>query len=113
MRTVSPFIVSLFSNDEVLAVNQDALGQQGWRAKQDGAKEVWVKPLADKTLAVAFFNRGDQAADVSVQWSDLRLNGPQTVRDLWRQRDMGVQESAYSVPVAPHSAELFKVSSRK
>jgi alpha-galactosidase len=109
MPKMSPFIVSLFSNDEVLAVNQDALGKQGWRALQDGKTEVWMKPLAGGALAVAFFNRGDSPADVSVQWSDLKLTGPQTLRDLWRQKDIGTQATGYTINVAPHGAELFKV----
>jgi alpha-galactosidase len=113
MTRMSPLIVSLFSNDEVLAVNQDALGRQGWRARQNGKTEVWMKPLADGSLAVAFFNRGDIPANVSVQWPDLRLAGPQALRDLWRQKDLGIQQTGYSVNVAPHGAELFKVQAAK
>jgi alpha-galactosidase len=109
MPKMTPFTVSLFSNDEVLAVNQDALGKQGWRARQDGKTEVWMKPLADGSLAVAFFNRDNAPSLVSVNWSDLKLTGPQSVRDLWRQKDIGVQAAGYSVSVAPHGAELFKV----
>jgi len=112
MPRMSPFIVSLFSDDEVLAVNQDALGKQGWRAKLSGQQEVWMKPLADGSLAVAFFNRADAPADVSVQWSDLHLSGPQSLRDLWRQKDAGIQETGYSINVAPHGAELFKVAKK-
>ena len=110
MTKMSPFIVSVFSNDEVLAVDQDALGKQGWRAKQNGQAEVWMKPLEDGSLAAAFFNRGDVAANVAVQWSELKLTGPQTVRDLWRQKDLGIQASGYSLDVAPHGAELFKIT---
>ncbi|MGA3172422.1 MAG: putative Ig domain-containing protein [Chthoniobacteraceae bacterium] len=110
MPRMSPFIVSLFSNDEVLAVNQDALGKQGWRAKQDGPAEVWMKPLADGSLALAFFNRGEAPSPVSINWSDLKLKGSQNVRDLWRQKDIGAQPAGYTVNVAPHGAELFKVS---
>jgi alpha-galactosidase len=113
MPKMSPFIVSIFSNDEVLAVSQDTLGRQGWRVHQSGSTEVWEKPLADGSLAVAFFNRGDAPADVSVQWSDLNLSGPQSMRDLWRQKDAGVQQSGYSVNVAAHGAELFKVQPRR
>jgi alpha-galactosidase len=110
MTQMSPFTVSVFSNDEVLAVDQDALGKQGWRAKQNGPAEVWMKPLEDGSLAVAFFNRGEVAANVAVQWSELKLTGAQTVRDLWRQKDLGIQASGYSLEVAPHGAELFKVA---
>jgi alpha-galactosidase len=113
MPKMSPFIVSLFSNDEVLSVSQDALGKQGWRATQNGQTEVWMKPLADGALAVAFFNRGDSPADVSVKWADLKLSGPQSLRDLWRQKEIGAQASGYTVNVASHGAELFKVESQK
>jgi hypothetical protein len=113
MPKMSPFIVSLFSNDEVLSVNQDALGRQGWRARQDGQTEVWMKPLEGGALAVAFFNRGETAADVAIRWSDLKLTGPQTVRDLWRQKDAGAQDTGYTVNVAPHGAELFKVQAQE
>jgi len=110
MTQMSPFVVSVFSNDEVLAVDQDALGKQGWRAKQNGPTEVWMKPLENGSLAVAFFNRGNVAANVAIQWSELKLTGPQTVRDLWRQKDLGIQASGYSLEVASHGAELFKIA---
>ncbi|HEX4085544.1 MAG TPA: putative Ig domain-containing protein [Chthoniobacteraceae bacterium] len=110
MTKMTPFVRSLFTNDEVLAVNQDTLGKQGWRAKRQGAAEVWMKPLADGSTAVAFFNRGDSPAAVSVQWTDLKLAGPLSLRDLWRQKDLGSQAAGYSVQVAPHGAELFRVS---
>ena len=113
MTRMSPLIVSIFSNDEVLAVSQDALGRQGWRAKQAGRQEVWIKPLADGSMAVAFFNRADSPADVAVQWSDLNLTGPQSLRDLWRQKDAGLQQTGYSIQVAPHGAELFKATPEK
>lgn len=113
MTRMTPFTISLFSNDEVLAVNQDRLGKQGDRVKQDGTSEVWTKPLADGALAVAFFNRGEVAADISVSWSELGLNGKQSVRDLWREKDLGTADTSYSVNVARHGAELFKISPAK
>ncbi len=106
---MTPFIASLLSNDEVLAIDQDSLGKQGWRAKEDGRNEVWMKPLEGGDVAVAFFNRGLEPADVSVQWSELKLRGPQAVRDLWRQKEIGVEKSGYTVQVAPHGAELFRL----
>jgi alpha-galactosidase len=109
MPKMSAFTVSLFSNDEVLAVNQDALGKQGYRVTQNGTTEVWVKPLEDGSTAVALFNRGETPADVSVAWADLKLTGKQTVRDLWRQKDLGAFDTGYKINVAPHGAELVRV----
>ena len=108
MTKMTPLTLSILGNDEVIAVDQDALGKQGWRVKQEAGKEVWIKPLEDGSIAVAFFNRGESPAEISVTWSDLSLKGPQKVRDLWRQKDLGLQESGCSVKVAPHGAELYK-----
>jgi alpha-galactosidase len=105
---MSPFIVSLFSNDEVLAVSQDSLGKQGTRIKQDGKTEVWVKPLDDGSFAIAFFNRGEAAADVTMSSKELGP-GKQIVRDLWRQKDLGKVDDHFSVNVAPHGAELMRI----
>ncbi len=100
MPKMSPFTISLFSNDEVLAVDQDSLGKQGYRVKQDGAKEVWMKPLEDGSLAVGFFNRGEAAADVSITWNELGLRNSQLVRDLWRQKNLG--SSTLSILLTSH-----------
>jgi len=110
MTKMDDLVASIFSNDEVLGVNQDSLGKQGWRAKQDGQTEVWMKPLADGNLAVAFFNRGETPAKVSVSREDLKLQGVKKVRDLWRQKDAGTFTDSYSVEVASHGAELFSIT---
>jgi hypothetical protein len=109
MPHMDAFTVSLFTNDEVLAVDQDALGHQGSRAKQDGLLEVWTKPLADGTMAVALFNRTDASATISATWADLKLTGPTAVRDLWRQKNVDQQTDGVSATVASHGAELFRV----
>lgn len=109
MPKMTPFIVSLFSNDEVLAVNQDSLGRQGTRLKRNGPAEVWTKPLDDGSIAVAFYNLGETPVEVAVTWADLHVQGRQSVRDLWRQKDMGNFDDRYAARVAPHGAELFKI----
>ena len=112
MTKMSPLTLSLFSNDEVLAVDQDELGRQGWRATKDGATEVWMKPLADGSTAVGLFNRGEVMAKVSVSWSDLKLSGHQLVRDLWRQKDLGAFDNSFNTEVARHGVVLIRVFSR-
>jgi alpha-galactosidase len=113
MTRMDDLTTSMFTNDEVLAVNQDSLGKQAYRIKQDGTTEVWAKPMADGSMAVGLFNRGAAAATVSVAWSDLKLTGLQPVRDLWRQRDLGSQEAGYSVKVDSHGAAMVQVGMRK
>jgi alpha-galactosidase len=60
MTQLDDFTLSLLSNDEVLAVDQDPLGKQATRVKEDleAGTEIWARPLADGTTAVGLFNRG-------------------------------------------------------
>lgn len=106
------FTLSLLSNDEVLDVDQDALGKPGRRVTIEEGREVWVKDLEDGTKAVGLFNRGDKPGFVTAKWSDLGLKGPQTVRDLWRQRDIGTFEDQIRFPVQRHGVVLVRLSAK-
>ena len=48
---------------------------------QDGDRETWVRDLDGGAKAVALFNRGADAAKMSVKWKDLGVKGK--ARDLW------------------------------
>jgi alpha-galactosidase len=89
MTQLDEFTLSLLTNDEVLEVNQDPLGRQAARVVQEGMLEVWDKDMEDGSKAVGLFNRGSREASVAVKWSDLGVSGERTVRDLWRQQDLG------------------------
>lgn len=103
------FTVDVLSNDEIIAVDQDPLGKAAGRIWQKGDLEVWARPLCDGTMAVGLFNRGREEAKVTVRWSDLGIKGPQPVRDLWRQKDMGVFSDSFTAKVMPHAAWMIKV----
>jgi alpha-galactosidase len=107
------FVVSLLTNDEVLEVNQDPLGKAAGRVSRDGACEVWSKEMEDGSKAVGLFNRGLFPATVSAKWSDLCVSGPQKVRDLWRQQDLGDFKDQYQVTVPRHGCVLVRIWPRK
>ncbi len=81
--------LSLLTNDEVLAVNQDPLGNPARRVMQTNGVEIWVKDLKDGSKAIGLFNRGPAAQDVTLGWKDAGLTGQQTLRDLWSQKMWG------------------------
>jgi alpha-galactosidase len=104
------FTLNLISNDEVLAVDQDALGKQATVASNDGnTLLVYARPLEDGSQAVALYNLGHEPAKVTAKWADLKLSGEHAVRDLWRQKDLGKFGSEFSMTVAGHGAEMLKV----
>ncbi|MGH7952527.1 MAG: putative Ig domain-containing protein [Limisphaerales bacterium] len=110
MEKFDAFTLSLLSNDEVLAVDQDSLGKEATRVAAQGDLDVYAKPLDDGSWAVGLFNRGATNTTVTVNWSDLKLSGEMSVRDLWRQKDLGKFSDKFSSPVAPHGVVLVKVS---
>ncbi|MEI6248794.1 MAG: NPCBM/NEW2 domain-containing protein [Verrucomicrobiota bacterium] len=124
MSKLDEFTLSLLTNDEVIAVNQDELGKQATcvlRVTESDGKvadvRVYAKDLADGSRAVGFFNLG--AESVRIDFRDFKvlgLSGKQTARDLWRQRDMAVVETAAgSLPLAlpGHGVLLYKFSPAK
>jgi alpha-galactosidase len=110
LQKLDPFTLSLITNDDVLDVDQDSLGKQATCVAKDGDLNVYAKPLEDGSWAVGLINRGTENATVTLKWSDLKLTGKQTVRDLWRQKDVGVFDQQFSSPVAPHGVVLLRVS---
>jgi alpha-galactosidase len=109
MTQLDEFTASLLTNDEVLDVNQDPLGRQASRVRESGDIEVWAKDLDDGSKAVGLFNRGRWKSDVHLSWSELGTEGPQAVRDLWRQKSLGKFPAGITLPVARHGAVLLRV----
>jgi alpha-galactosidase len=110
LRKLDPFTLSLITNDEVLDVEQDSLGKQATCVSKNGDLEVYAKPLDDGTWAVGLINRGEVSADVTLNWDDLKLTGKQVVRDLWRQKDIGIFDKNFSSPVVPHGVVLLRIT---
>ncbi|KAM8952844.1 alpha-galactosidase A [Pelodytes ibericus] len=57
LRDIRPESKALLQNKEVIAINQDSLGAQGYRILKDRNFELWEKPLAGGSLAVSLTNR--------------------------------------------------------
>ncbi len=111
LTQVDDFTQRLLLNGDVIEIDQDTLGKPAQRVHQDGQTEVWSRPLADGSVAVALFNRGTAHTTVRVDWTrDLRLSGSPAVRDLWQRRNLGRKVSSYSAEVPAHGAVLLRVT---
>jgi alpha-galactosidase len=112
MEKLDAFTLNLLTNDEVIAVNQDALGKQATCVQTIGDLRIYVKELEDGSRAVGFCNFGLEKVDIS--YKDLKklgISGKQKVRDLWRQKDITTihaDKEALSVKVPMHGVVLYK-----
>src|SRR5579859_7266465 len=110
IAAMSPAIKAILTNREVIAVDQDPLGEQGRRVWRDGDLEVWSKKLTDGGRAVVLFNRGETSATITARWPDLGLAEHQVmkVRDLWKNKDLPTEKDKISSPVEPHGVVMLK-----
>jgi alpha-galactosidase len=101
----------ILTNKEVIAIDQDPLGQQGRRVKKTGDLEIWSKQLQDGGRAVALLNRGPAAAKISVAWTDIGYPDAisASVRDLWTKKESSMVKGGYSVEVPSHGVVMIRV----
>lgn len=57
LREISKESTALLQNQEVIAINQDPLGIQGYRLLKVNNFDLWEKPLASGALAISVTNR--------------------------------------------------------
>jgi alpha-galactosidase len=107
------FTLSLLTNDEVIDVDQDPLGESAQRVAIDGSREVWARRMEDGGTALGLFNRGSEKTLVKVRWSDLGITGPRIVRDLWRQEDVGRSADEFEATVNPHGVVMVRLRRTK
>jgi alpha-galactosidase len=109
LTKMTPETIAILTNKEVIAVDQDPAGKQGYRVAQEGPFEVWMRPLADGSKAVGLFNRFHAPAAMTVRFADIGVKGPAAVRDLWAHQDLGTFTDAFSATVPRHGVVLVRV----
>lgn len=112
LRNLSPEILEILANKEVVEVNQDPSGIQGVRIKGVEGREVWMKPLSvPGERALLLFNVSfTSPRDIRVDWSEIGLaSGEALVRDLWAHEDLGTFEDGFSALVPPSSVIMLKI----
>ena len=115
LRTMTPSILAILTNREVIAIDQDSAGKQARRAwaSADSAtmrKEIWTRPLAKGAYAVAAFNRGPAAAEMTIDFAALGVDPRgKTVRDLWAHKKVSLRDGRYTATVPSHGAVLLRV----
>jgi alpha-galactosidase len=110
LRTMSESVRKVLTAPELIAVNQDRRGIQGYKILAQDGREIYNKPLADGTTAVLLLNKGREKADITVRWEKIGLSGAQPVRDLWARKDLGEFEDSFTGQgLGQHEHRMIKV----
>lgn len=98
------------TNEEVIAVNQDPAGTQGYKIRDEGDHEVWVKSLESGDYAVALLNRGEKPAFIAIRAEEIGMPEASryVVRDLWAHKEE-VTGGRIGARVPSHGVAMFRV----
>jgi alpha-galactosidase len=109
LSKMTPDTISVLVNKEVIAVDQDALGQQGHRLSETGPLDIWVRDLRNGDKVIGLFNRGIDAHELhlrveSVGWKRTKA------RNLWKHEDVGILPDNYTVLIPRRGAVMLRIS---
>ncbi|MDP9001333.1 MAG: putative Ig domain-containing protein, partial [Myxococcota bacterium] len=100
---------ALLTNEEVLAINQDSMGQRARNIGSQGMQEIWTRDLSGGRKAVGLFNHAVSDQSISVTWAQLGISGAVRVRDVWQRADIPVVGSGIALNVPYRGASLLVV----
>lgn len=103
------FTLNLLTNDEVLAISQDALGKEAKEVFKNDDYTIYVKELEDGSKAVGIFNISGKYQTINLNWADLNLGGYTKVRDVWRQKYLITNNKTFKTNVPSHGVELVRL----
>jgi len=109
MALLDDFTLGILCSPEVIEIDQDPLGKQARPLAQDDLTLILAKPLADGSLAVGLFNMAETPQEMAMDWSLLGVKGKQAIRDLWRQKDLGVFTDRFATTVPRHGVALLRL----
>jgi alpha-galactosidase len=122
LRSMSKETVEILTNKEVIAVDQDSLGVQGFRHVAEDNVEIWFKPLAKGDWAICVLNRKHTPHQFTFDWKKEEVGDAFSkrearfattvyrVRNLWTKKDLGTTNGILNAEVPGHDVLMLRLS---
>jgi alpha-galactosidase len=113
LRNMSDEIKEILTNRNLIAVDQDSLGRQGFKVWDDGNFEIWQKPLAGGDIAVCLLNLEIRDKEFTVEWDNMRLKGLEgkyRVKNLWKDTTQGNTGEIFTVTVPARNVIVYQLT---
>jgi len=119
VRKISDETKEILTDKEVIAVNQDSLGIQGFKYSAKDSLEIWFKPLQNDNWAVCFLNRSLKKQKISFDWKKENvidsLSGRKIdkdnykIRNLWTKKELGTTKETLTAEVPGHDVLMLRI----
>jgi alpha-galactosidase len=105
------FTKTILLNKELIAVNQDPLGKQGYPLIKYQNIQFWIKPLTGGSWAIGIYNLSGKTVNVTNLRSEFRLKnyGKALIRDLWTHQTIGLFTDNFTCRVENHDVRVFRI----
>lgn len=125
LRKMPKDVINIFTNKDIVAIDQDKLGIQGFVYTQKDSMEVWVKPLENDELAICFFNRSHNPMPLLFDWkmnpivdtlSKLNVDFTTTkyaIKNLYSKKDAGNTTKVFKGNLLPHETLVVQLKKMK
>ncbi len=111
LRSATPATMSLYTNTDVIAVDQDSLGRQGRQVSSSGGLDVLAKPLSNGDVAVVLFNENSGSATISTSASAVGAASSSSYKltNLWS-KVVTSTSGTISATVPGHGVVMYRVA---
>ncbi|MCV9933552.1 glycoside hydrolase family 27 protein [Flavobacterium sp. LS1R47] len=120
IRKMSKQTLEILTNKDVLDIDQDPLGIQGFRYLDKDGLQVWCKPLKNGDWAICFINRKTESKSISFDWSKenivdtifkYTLDNKNTYNlfDVWRKKNVGTTAKMLNETIEPHGVLMYRL----
>jgi alpha-galactosidase len=108
ISTLPQSTIAMLTNRQAIAISQDPLGRQGVAIARRAQVQLWLKPLADGSKALAVLNRGPRRGSITITGPMLGLaRGELRVLHVWG--NWTSRTKTIHASVAGRSALLLRV----
>jgi len=114
LRNAPPQLMDIWSNKDIVRLNQDSGGHQAVLAYDSDDVQIFVKTLSDSgTKAVLLFNRGLAPAEVTLTPAQLKMVGDVALTDLWSKKAMTLADDALKFTLQPRESRAFEARGKR
>jgi alpha-galactosidase len=122
LRSMNTQTQTILTNKEVIAVDQDVLGIQGFKSSVKDSVETWLKPLSNGEWALCLLNRSTTSKKVEMDWKtfsvtdtlsnrvlDTRGKDIYQLRDLWLKKMAADTRKPLKITIPGHDVLCLKL----
>jgi alpha-galactosidase len=115
VRDMNEATKEILLNKQMIAIDQDPLGKQGLKFKDEGDFEIWVKELSNEEIAVCYLNRSEEQIKKKVNIdSIIERFGYQSKSykaiDVWNPDNIKKGKFPKKVSIESHGVVVFKLT---